>query len=396
MSPRSPRSPPTSPRAAPLLIEYDADGRPAATWRLTDAANPAAAPAPPPGGARGAARRPARGRGLRAALAGAFLPEGFPASVTPDYPEFIFWHAAQGLSSYIRGILSSHAVLRGVGVGNEVQGFTLRVWSFAGGRLSRGPAAAASATPPTRPPRPAVLTAPAAAARPQAATALGAVFQFFVRVSGGATRQWPQAVQLLFCCAPFARRQLDMGTRQPPPCVRTDGLRARARPSAARPPSTAARPPLPCRMWWAWPAASRLRRRATSRLTASSGASSQTAPTTWVSRGAGTICRYEESRHKGRPRPARATLAPRAAGSSGAPASRLEGRGTPLLASRRRAAALKPPTIPKRPPIAIRPRQPWRSTWRARWCRAPSFSSPAWAASRARSWASPPARRTPR
>eukprot|EP00882_Tetradesmus_deserticola_P028684 GHRQ01031957.1.p1 GENE.GHRQ01031957.1~~GHRQ01031957.1.p1 ORF type:complete len:210 (+),score=71.73 GHRQ01031957.1:25-654(+) len=71
--------------------------------------------------------------GIRQLFASAFLPAGYPDSVTPDYTGFIAWNTLQAISSYVRGVLSSHAVFKGVGVGS------------------------------------------------QAATALGAVFQFFVR-----------------------------------------------------------------------------------------------------------------------------------------------------------------------------------------------------------------------
>ncbi|WIA28880.1 hypothetical protein OEZ86_011404 [Tetradesmus obliquus] len=71
--------------------------------------------------------------GIRQLFVSAFLPVGYPDSVTPDYTGFIAWNTVQAISSYVRGVLSSHAVFKGVGVGS------------------------------------------------QAATALGAVFQFFVR-----------------------------------------------------------------------------------------------------------------------------------------------------------------------------------------------------------------------
>ncbi|GBF93161.1 hypothetical protein Rsub_05892 [Raphidocelis subcapitata] len=133
-SPRSPRSPRAlGGGAAAFLTEYDADGRAAARLRLADALAPAggagrAGAAAGTGGARGA-------RGTRGALAAAFLPGGYPGSVTPDYPEFITWHAAQGLSSYIRGVLSTHAVLRGAAtaLGAVFQFFIRDVFGMAGG-----------------------------------------------------------------------------------------------------------------------------------------------------------------------------------------------------------------------------------------------------------------------
>ncbi|KAI8470668.1 MAG: vitamin B6 photo-protection and homoeostasis-domain-containing protein [Monoraphidium minutum] len=140
-TPKSPKSPPMSPRSprgggggAALLSEYDADGRLAARWRTADLLAGGAAAA---AGGELPAPRGSKARGVAAALSAAFLPEGYPATVTRDYPEFIFWHAVQGLSSYIRGILSSHAVLRGVGaataLGAVFQFFVRDVTGMAGG-----------------------------------------------------------------------------------------------------------------------------------------------------------------------------------------------------------------------------------------------------------------------
>ncbi|KAG0586790.1 hypothetical protein KC19_2G117400 [Ceratodon purpureus] len=47
----------------------------------------------------------------------AFLPEGYPSSVTPDYLPFQTWDTLQGLSTYIRSMLSTQALLGGIGVG---------------------------------------------------------------------------------------------------------------------------------------------------------------------------------------------------------------------------------------------------------------------------------------
>ncbi|GAB4840119.1 Protein root UVB sensitive 3, variant 4 [Ancistrocladus abbreviatus] len=47
----------------------------------------------------------------------AFVPEGFPSSVTPDYVPFQIWDSLQGLSTYIRMMLSTHALLSAIGVG---------------------------------------------------------------------------------------------------------------------------------------------------------------------------------------------------------------------------------------------------------------------------------------
>ncbi|TVU47932.1 hypothetical protein EJB05_07550, partial [Eragrostis curvula] len=52
-------------------------------------------------------------------LLGAFVPEGFPGSVTPDYVPFQVWDTLQGLSTYIRAMLSTQALLGAIGVGEQ-------------------------------------------------------------------------------------------------------------------------------------------------------------------------------------------------------------------------------------------------------------------------------------
>ncbi|CAL9203602.1 protein root UVB sensitive 3-like [Musa acuminata AAA Group] len=49
----------------------------------------------------------------------AFIPEGFPGSVTPDYVPFQVWDSLQGLSTYIRSMLSTQALLSAIGVGEK-------------------------------------------------------------------------------------------------------------------------------------------------------------------------------------------------------------------------------------------------------------------------------------
>ncbi|XP_050938075.1 protein root UVB sensitive 3 isoform X2 [Cucumis melo] len=49
----------------------------------------------------------------------AFVPEGFPSSVTPDYVPFQIWDSLQGLSTYIRTMLSTQALLSAIGVGEQ-------------------------------------------------------------------------------------------------------------------------------------------------------------------------------------------------------------------------------------------------------------------------------------
>ncbi|CAN6301790.1 unnamed protein product [Urochloa humidicola] len=52
-------------------------------------------------------------------MLGAFVPEGFPGSVTPDYVPFQMWDTLQGLSTYIRAMLSTQALLGAIGVGEQ-------------------------------------------------------------------------------------------------------------------------------------------------------------------------------------------------------------------------------------------------------------------------------------
>jgi hypothetical protein len=66
-----------------------------------------------------ASQRPS---GVKQLLLSAFMPEGWPGTVTPDYTGFITWNTLQAVSSYVRGVLSSHAVFKGVGVGSQVGG----------------------------------------------------------------------------------------------------------------------------------------------------------------------------------------------------------------------------------------------------------------------------------
>jgi len=56
--------------------------------------------------------------GTRALFISLFLPASFPNSVSVDYLPFQFWDSLQASSSYIRGIITTKAILSGVGVGN--------------------------------------------------------------------------------------------------------------------------------------------------------------------------------------------------------------------------------------------------------------------------------------
>eukprot|EP00614_Pseudopedinella_elastica_P006969 CAMPEP_0172602614 /NCGR_PEP_ID=MMETSP1068-20121228/22789_1 /TAXON_ID=35684 /ORGANISM="Pseudopedinella elastica, Strain CCMP716" /LENGTH=541 /DNA_ID=CAMNT_0013404031 /DNA_START=49 /DNA_END=1674 /DNA_ORIENTATION=+ len=56
---------------------------------------------------------------VAAKISGLFLPIGFPNSVRPEYLEYQFWDTLQALSSYLRGIFTTRALLVSAGVGNE-------------------------------------------------------------------------------------------------------------------------------------------------------------------------------------------------------------------------------------------------------------------------------------
>jgi hypothetical protein len=47
-----------------------------------------------------------------------FLPVGYPDSVREEYLTYQFWDSLQGLSSYVRGVLTAQSVLAGAGVGS--------------------------------------------------------------------------------------------------------------------------------------------------------------------------------------------------------------------------------------------------------------------------------------
>lgn len=57
--------------------------------------------------------------GLFAFLKGVFLPQGYPDSVSEDYINYQFWDTVQAFCSTISGTLTTHAILKGVGVGND-------------------------------------------------------------------------------------------------------------------------------------------------------------------------------------------------------------------------------------------------------------------------------------
>jgi hypothetical protein len=69
---------------------------------------------------------------FRSLFRSVFLPEGYPNSVTEDYLRFQVWDTLQGVSSYLRGIICTQALLIGVGVGKQEASSTNAVvnWVF--------------------------------------------------------------------------------------------------------------------------------------------------------------------------------------------------------------------------------------------------------------------------
>eukprot|EP00096_Caligus_rogercresseyi_P000769 TRINITY_DN11286_c0_g1_i1.p1 TRINITY_DN11286_c0_g1~~TRINITY_DN11286_c0_g1_i1.p1 ORF type:complete len:400 (-),score=58.35 TRINITY_DN11286_c0_g1_i1:72-1271(-) len=57
--------------------------------------------------------------GLRHFFVSAFLPSGYPFSVSSDYIQYQFWDTLQAFCSSLSGSLATRAVLKGVGVGDE-------------------------------------------------------------------------------------------------------------------------------------------------------------------------------------------------------------------------------------------------------------------------------------
>ena len=52
-------------------------------------------------------------------LKNAFLPQGYPDSVSKDYFSYQLWDTIQAFASSISGTLATQAVLEGIGVGDE-------------------------------------------------------------------------------------------------------------------------------------------------------------------------------------------------------------------------------------------------------------------------------------
>jgi hypothetical protein len=100
---------PSTPAQAPLLIEYSTSGHLCATYS-----------------SQGVRRNvsPSQHTQHRSALKtrlsqllSLFLPEGYPDSVSSDYLPFQCWDTVQAVSSYVRGMLTSTALLKGAGMG---------------------------------------------------------------------------------------------------------------------------------------------------------------------------------------------------------------------------------------------------------------------------------------
>ncbi|KAI9643382.1 hypothetical protein NHQ30_008001 [Ciborinia camelliae] len=73
-------------------------------------------------------------------IVGAFMPVGYPDSVTLDYTPYQFYDSIQAFASTIAGLLSSRAVLQGLGVGDSTASATgavlLSVLQESAGRIS--------------------------------------------------------------------------------------------------------------------------------------------------------------------------------------------------------------------------------------------------------------------
>uniref|UniRef100_A0A1X7VCD9 Uncharacterized protein n=2 Tax=Amphimedon queenslandica TaxID=400682 RepID=A0A1X7VCD9_AMPQE len=61
----------------------------------------------------------ARNTRLADTLKEVFLPQGYPNSVSEDYLQYQLWDTLQAFCSYITGTLATHAMLKGVGVGDS-------------------------------------------------------------------------------------------------------------------------------------------------------------------------------------------------------------------------------------------------------------------------------------
>ncbi|OCK81132.1 DUF647-domain-containing protein [Lepidopterella palustris CBS 459.81] len=92
------------------VIEFDEAGNIVTTYIHSDT--------PDQKGSRVDVILPERAKGYWQQLLDIFLPAGYPQSVTEDYLEYQIYDSLQAFSSSIAGLLSSRAVLEGVGVGD--------------------------------------------------------------------------------------------------------------------------------------------------------------------------------------------------------------------------------------------------------------------------------------
>ena len=93
-------------------------GRVVATWRSNSGRSRTGDPVTVVQLERQVAAGASAARGaLQRKIAHAFLPQGYPQSVSEDYLPFQLWDLLQGRCSYVRGSLTTNALLKGVGVG---------------------------------------------------------------------------------------------------------------------------------------------------------------------------------------------------------------------------------------------------------------------------------------
>ncbi|KAK8923707.1 hypothetical protein KSP39_PZI019819 [Platanthera zijinensis] len=107
------KSPSSSSSSAPPLITIE-EWRGSASTKLSKTATLTADPF-----SLTIQRSGSRWSEIRRKILEAFVPEGFPTSVTPDYAPFQIWDSLQGLSTYIRSMLSTQALLSAIGVGEK-------------------------------------------------------------------------------------------------------------------------------------------------------------------------------------------------------------------------------------------------------------------------------------
>ncbi|CAG0887201.1 unnamed protein product [Cyprideis torosa] len=74
-------------------------------------------------------RSPSTNKGLKKFFYDAFLPEGYPDSVCPEYAEFVFWDCIQTSCSALNVTIAIQAVLLGIGVG-EWRFFADMAWNL--------------------------------------------------------------------------------------------------------------------------------------------------------------------------------------------------------------------------------------------------------------------------